>query len=102
VRCDSAAEVAAIWRAKQRLGLPGGLLVAVPIPAEAEIPAAEIAPAIEQAVAEAAARGLRSAAVTPFLLTRLAEITGERSLRANLALLKHARVAATRAHHRHA
>jgi pseudouridine-5'-phosphate glycosidase len=95
VRCDSAAEVAAIWRAKQRLGLPGGLLVAVPIPAEAEIPAAEIAPAIEQAVAEAAARGLRSAAVTPFLLTRLAEITGERSLRANLALLKHnARVAA--------
>lgn len=95
VRCDSAAEVAAIWRAKQRLGLPGGLLVAVPIPAEAEIPAAEIAPAIEQAVAEAAARGLRSAAVTPFLLTRLAEITGARSLRANLALLKHnARVAA--------
>jgi pseudouridine-5'-phosphate glycosidase len=95
VRCDGAAEVAAIWRAKQRLGLPGGLLVAVPIPAEAEIPAAEIAPAIEQAVAEAAARGLRSAAVTPFLLTRLAEITGERSLRANLALLKHnARVAA--------
>ncbi len=95
VRCDSAAEVAAIWRAKRRLGLPGGLLVAVPIPGADEIPADEIAPAIEQAVAEAAARGLRSAAVTPFLLTRLAEITGERSLRANLALLKNnARVAA--------
>ena len=95
VRCDSAAEVAAIWRAKQQLGLPGGLLVTVPLPAVDEIPAAEIEPAIAQAVAEAAARGLRSAAVTPFLLTRLAEITGERSLRANLTLLKNnAQVAA--------
>lgn len=95
VRCDNAAEVAAIWRAKQQLGLPGGLLVTVPIPAGDEIPASEIEPFIEQAVADAAAAGLRSAAVTPFLLTRLAEITGERSLRANLVLLKNnARVAA--------
>ncbi|MCB0136954.1 MAG: pseudouridine-5'-phosphate glycosidase, partial [Caldilineaceae bacterium] len=73
---------------KQALGLPGGLLVAVPIPAEAEIPAAEIEPAIAQAVAEAAERGLRSAEVTPFLLSRIAELTGARSLEANLALLK--------------
>lgn len=95
VRCDSPAEVAAIWRAKRTLGLPGGLLVTVPVPAEDEIPAAEIEPFIEQAVAEAAAKGLRSAEVTPFLLTRIAELTGERSLRANLALLKNnARVAA--------
>lgn len=88
VRCDTAAEVAAIWRARQALALPGGLLVTVPIPAEMEIPAHEIEPAIAQAVAEADARGLRSAEVTPFLLTRLAELTGERSLRANLALLR--------------
>jgi pseudouridine-5'-phosphate glycosidase len=87
VRCDTAAEVAAIWRAKQALGLPGGLLVAVPVPADMEIPAAEIEPAIAQAVAEAEARSLRSAEVTPFLLTRIAQLTGERSLRTNLALL---------------
>ena len=87
VRCDTPAEVAAIWRAKRGLGLPGGLLVTVPVPAEMEIPAAEIEPAIAQAVAEAEARGLRSAEVTPFLLTRIAQITGERSLRTNLALL---------------
>ncbi len=87
VRCDSGAEVAAIWRAKRALGLPGGLLVTVPIPAEMEIPAGEIEPAIEQAVREAETRGLRSAEVTPFLLTRIAQLTGERSLRANLALL---------------
>jgi pseudouridine-5'-phosphate glycosidase len=95
VRCDSAADVAAIWRAKRALGLPGGLLVTVPIPAEAEIPAAEIEPMIAQAVDEAAERQLRSAEVTPFLLTRIAELTGTRSLQANLALLKNnARVAA--------
>ena len=88
VRCDSAAEVAALWRAKRALGLPGGLLVAAPIPAADEIPAAEIEPTILQAIDEAAARGLRSAEVTPFLLGRLAELTGERSLRANLALLE--------------
>ena len=74
--------------------MPGGLLVAAPIPAEAEIPAAEIEPAIAQAVAEAAARGLRSAEVTPFLLSRIAELTGERSLDANLALLKNNAVVA--------
>lgn len=95
VRCDSPAEVAAIWRAKRTLGLPGGLLVTVPVPVADEIPAAEIEPFIEQAVAEAGAKGLRSAEVTPFLLSRIAELTGERSLRANLALLKNnARVAA--------
>ncbi len=95
VRCDRGEEVAAIWRAKRRLGLPGGLLVAVPVPVADEIPGAEIEPAIGQAVAEAAAQGLRSAEVTPFLLRRIAELTGERSLRANLALLRNnARVAA--------
>jgi pseudouridine-5'-phosphate glycosidase len=95
VRCDSAAEVAALWRAKKSLGLPGGMLVAAPVPAAEEIPAAEIEPAILQAVHEANERGLRSAEVTPYLLGRLSELTGERSLRTNLALLKNnARVAA--------
>ncbi len=95
VRCDSAAEVAALWRAKRALELPGGLLVCAPIPARDEIPAAEIEPAILQAVGEVEARGLRSAEVTPYLLSRLAELTGERSLRANLALLENnARIAA--------
>ena len=75
--------------------LPGGLLVTVPVPQAEEIPAAEIEPTIAQAVGEAAAPGLRSAEVTPFLLTRIAELSGARSLRANLALLKNnARVAA--------
>lgn len=87
VRCDSAAEIAAIWRAKRELGLPGGLLVANPIPQADEIPAEAIEPAILQAVDEAVTSEMRSAEVTPFLLSRLAELTGEESIRANIALL---------------
>jgi len=95
VRCDTAAEVAAIWRTKRDLALPGGLLVTVPVPHEHEIPPAEIEPVIERAVDEAERKGLRSAQVTPFLLTRIAELSDARSLAANLALLKNnARVAA--------
>jgi pseudouridine-5'-phosphate glycosidase len=88
VRCDTPADVADLWRAKRSLGLPGGLLVTVPIPAEAEIPTVEIEPLIASAVQAAAARNLRSAEVTPFLLTQISEQSGERSLQANLALLK--------------
>ncbi len=95
IRCDTPAEVADIWRAQQALGLPGGLLVTVPVPEEDELPAAQVEPVIAQAVEEADAQGLRSAEVTPFLLSRIAELTGEASLQANLALLRqNARVAA--------
>jgi pseudouridine-5'-phosphate glycosidase len=94
-RCDYADEVAAIWTAQRELGLPGGMLVAVPVPVEDEIPAAEIEPVIARALDEADEQGLRSAEVTPFLLSRIAELSGARSLDANLALLKNnARVAA--------
>jgi pseudouridine-5'-phosphate glycosidase len=95
VRCDNAAEVAALWQAKRALGLPGGLLVTVPVPEEAEMQADAIGPVIARVVAEAEAQGLRSAEVTPFLLGRLAELTGAASVRCNVALLKNnARVAA--------
>jgi pseudouridine-5'-phosphate glycosidase len=95
VRCETSGEVVALWRAKRALGLPGGLLVTNPIPAQDEIPAEAITPAILRAVEEAAAQGLRSAEVTPFLLARLAELTGAASVRANVALLlNNARLAA--------
>jgi pseudouridine-5'-phosphate glycosidase len=95
IRCDTPEAVADVVRARQDLGLPGATLVTVPIPEAAAIPREEIEPAIAQALEEADARGLRSAEVTPFLLARLGELTGDRSLRANLALLENnARVAA--------
>ncbi len=94
-RCETPEEVAALVRARKRLGLPGAVLVTVPLPEDAAIPAEEIEPVIAQAVAEAVHRGLRAAEVTPFLLARVSELTGARSLRANLALLENnARVAA--------
>jgi pseudouridine-5'-phosphate glycosidase len=76
-------------RAKWQMQLRGGIVVANPIPAEFEILASEIAPAIDKAIAAAAAAGISGKEVTPFLLTRLAEITGGRSLAANIAMVKH-------------
>ena len=95
LRMDSAARIAATHRMRAALGLPGGQLVANPIPAEAEIPRAVITPVIEQALAEAEAQGIAAKAVTPFLLQRIFELTGGRSLEANIALvLNNARLAA--------
>lgn len=88
VRCDTPQAVVELWRAKRKLGLPGGLLVTVPIPVAAEIATSEIEPLISAAVQAAAERRLRSAEVTPFLLACISEQSGERSLKANLALLK--------------
>jgi pseudouridine-5'-phosphate glycosidase len=80
---------------KWSLGLEGGALVATPVASEDEIPAAEMTTYIEQAVREAAARRVTGKAVTPFILARLNEITGGRSLKANIALVKsNARVGA--------
>ncbi|PLL13711.1 pseudouridine-5-phosphate glycosidase [Tabrizicola sp. TH137] len=95
LRMDRAEEIAAAARMRAALGLPGGQLVANPIPAAAEIPRAEIMPVVETALAEAAARGIAAKAVTPFLLQRIFELTGGRSLEANIALvLNNARLAA--------
>lgn len=95
LRRDTAAEIAAVMAAKWELGLGGGLVVANPIPAAQEIPAAEIAGHIDAALAEAAAQGIAGKAVTPFLLARLEQLTGGRSLEANVALVvNNARLAA--------
>ncbi len=94
-RVDDAFDVAAIYRAQRALQLPAGLLVAAPVPAEDEIPAAEVMPLIEQAVAEAEAQGVRGRDVTPFLLARLVALSDARTRRANESLLiNNARIAA--------
>ena len=94
MRCNSVGEIASVMRAKWEMGLKGGIVVANPIPAEAEIPAAEIAPVIEAALRKAAARGIHGKETTPFLLAEIASVTGGRSLAANIALVRNnARVA---------
>lgn len=95
LRRDSATEIAAVMAAKWELGLGGGLVVANPIPREAEIAAAAIAGHIETALQEAAAQGIQGKAVTPFLLARIEALTGGASLAANITLvLNNARLAA--------
>ncbi len=95
LRMDDPAQIAAAHLMRAALGLPGGQLVANPIPHHAEIPRDEILPAIEQALADARAQGIAAKAVTPFLLQRLFDITEGRSLTANVALvLNNARLGA--------
>lgn len=95
LRMDSAGEIAAAARMRAALGLPGGQLVANPIPAEAEIARDVIGPVIEAALTEAQALGIAAKAVTPFLLQRIFELTEGRSLAANIALvLNNARLGA--------
>ncbi len=95
LRMDHVQDIAAAHLMRERLGLPGGQLVANPIPAAAEIPRDVIGPMIEAALAEAATQGVTAKAVTPFLLQRIFELTGGLSLEANIALvLSNARVAA--------
>jgi pseudouridine-5'-phosphate glycosidase len=95
LRMDSAATIAAAHLMRGQLGLPGGQLVANPIPPADEIARSEITPHIEAALAEATAQGIAAKAVTPFLLQRIFELTAGRSLQSNIALvLNNARLAA--------
>lgn len=77
-----------------RLG-HGGILVANPVPEEAEIGRAEMDGHIEQAIGEARAAGIAGKAITPWLLARMVELTDGRSLKTNIALVENnARLAA--------
>jgi pseudouridine-5'-phosphate glycosidase len=85
-RVESATEIAAIAQANTALGWRGGMLVANPIPLEAEIPAAEIADAIATGLAEAERAGATGPSATPKILAAIAAATDSRSIPANLAL----------------
>jgi len=95
LRADTPAEIAAAHRMRAALGLPGGQLIANPIPAEAEIPRETLAPIIAEANRDAVTHGISGKALTPYLLQRIYELTEGRSLDANIALvLNNARLAA--------
>ena len=88
LRLDDAASIAAFMAAREELGLKGGMLVANPVPAADEIPADEMRVHIEQATEDALRAGIRAKAVTPFVLGRMLELTGGRSLTTNIALVR--------------
>jgi len=95
IRCDSPAEVVSIVKSRGALDSPAGLLVTVPIPAEAEVEAPALQKLLDEALAEAEGSGIGGSDLTPFLLTRMAQQSDGATLRANIALLENnARVAA--------
>jgi pseudouridine-5'-phosphate glycosidase len=87
-RAESPGEVADIHRAARALGRSQATLVVQPPPADVALDAAVVDQAVERALTEARASGVRGAAVTPFLLAAMERETGGRSLQANLALLE--------------
>ncbi|ODT82266.1 MAG: pseudouridine-5-phosphate glycosidase [Pelagibacterium sp. SCN 64-44] len=93
-RVDSAADVARMLAIQADLGM-GGVLIANPIPEADAWEASAIEDFIRQALADAEAQGIKGKAATPFLLQRMFELTGGKSLDSNIALVKNnARVAA--------
>ncbi len=86
-RVDSPAELAAILKTQRELAYPGGILVANPIPERYSMDKQAIDAAIAQALAEADERQIHGKETTPFLLARIAEITGNDSLDSNIQLV---------------
>ena len=86
-RVDTEEELAKVFKVQGELGMKGGLLVTNPIPAEYAMPLDVINKAIDQAVAESVEQGIRGKASTPFLLARVAELTGGDSLESNIRLV---------------
>jgi len=88
-RVDTPEDVVRVIEAKRDLELDGGVLVVNPVPEADALDAAVVAAAVERAQAEADARGIRGKDLTPFLLARVAALTGGASLAANRSLLRH-------------
>ena len=99
-RIDTAQELAKAFKVQNELGFKGGMLVANPIPEEYAMPLDTINAAIDQAIAECNEKGIKGKETTPFLLARVAELTGGNSLASNIRLVyNNAKVAAQTAVH---
>jgi len=102
-RIDTPEDLAAAFQAKLEMGLQGGMLVTNPIPEEYSMDPDVINAAIDRALAEAAAQGIRGKETTPFLLAKIKDLTGGDSLASNIQLvLNNARLAARTAAALHA
>ena len=94
-RIDTPEELAAVFKAQNDLGMKGGMLVTNPIPEEFAMPLETINAAITQALNECNEQGIHGKDTTPFLLARVAELTGGDSLASNIRLVfNNAKVAA--------
>ena len=95
LRMDTAEDIAQAYAQRVALNIPGGQLIANPVPQESEIPQGQIEPVIQQALALAEVEQISAKKVTPFLLSKIFELTGGASLETNIALvLNNAKLAA--------
>jgi pseudouridine-5'-phosphate glycosidase len=94
-RLDSAKEIADFARAHWNLGMRSAVLVTNPVPESEAISRSEMDPIIARASEEAIQHGIHGQKLTPFLLSRISELTDGKSMKSNLALLlNNARLAA--------
>ncbi len=96
LRLDHPQQIADFMRIRKQLGQSGGVVIANPVPEEAEIDRQTLEPLISRALTEARAAGIGGKAVTPFLLQRIFELTEGRSLETNIALVMNNAVLAAR------
>jgi len=88
-RLDTPEAVAQLMKTKWEMGLNGGMIIANPVPEADALDNREIEAVIQQALQEAKEQGIAGKQVTPFLLDRVKQITGGKSLQTNIALVKH-------------
>jgi len=85
---ESASEIAQVYLAKKELGIEGSIMVANPIPDEYAIAESEVEGYINQALKECEENGITGKQVTPYILSRVAQLSDYKTLRANIELLK--------------
>ncbi len=95
-RVDTPAQLAAMFKAQQELGMKGGMLVTNPIPEQYAMDKEVIDAAIDQAIAESVEKGIHGKETTPFLLARVVELTGGNSLESNIQLVLNNAVVASK------
>jgi pseudouridylate synthase len=88
VRCDSPEEVVRIFKTQRELGIESALLVTVPVPTEAEVPASPLEKVLDESLGDAEQAHITGRDLTPFLLARMSERSQGATLRANIALLE--------------
>ena len=89
LREDDPQAIADMINAKDALSLGGGMLVACPVPEEDEIPFEKMDGVIKEALRECEEQGIKGKRITPFLLSKVKDLTEGASLEANIRLVLH-------------
>jgi pseudouridine-5'-phosphate glycosidase len=95
-RLDTPEEVAQVIDARDKLNLPGAILLTVPVPVESEIPRDELENILAEVIDEADRQYIKGKHLTPFLLSQMSQRSGGKTLAANIALLKNNAIVAAR------